>query len=129
LSIALAGGLAGCGTISLGAVTTGAPAAAAPVAPADLPIGDALGTSLGAQLDPADRQAAYAAEVEAVSSGERHPWRGPKGAYGYVDAGGDVYRTEGACRQYTQTIYIAGRPHTGTGLGCHQADGSWHILN
>jgi surface antigen len=114
--------------MSLGAVTS-TPAAAPAAAPADLPIGGTLGASLGAQLDPADRQAAYAAEVETVSSGERHPWRGPKGAYGYVDAGPDVYRTEGACRQYTQTIYIAGRPHAGSGLGCHQADGSWRILN
>jgi surface antigen len=128
MAVALAGGLAGCESISLGAVT-GASTAAPAVAPGDLPVGGTLGSSLGSQLDAADRQAAYAAEVDTVSSGERHPWRGPKGAYGYVDAGSDVYRTEGACRQYTQTIYVAGRPHTGTGLGCHQADGSWRILN
>ncbi len=97
--------------------------------PPELAIGGRLGAELGAQLDPADRQAAYAAELDAVGDGQRHPWRGPHEAFGFVDPGPNLYRTEGMCRQYTQTIYIGGRVHTGTGLACHQSDGQWHIVS
>ena len=92
-------------------------------------IGGVLGGSIGAQIDEADRQAAYAAQVDAVSNGQRRTWRGPDGAYGYIDPGPEAYRAEGYCREYTHTIYIGGRPQAGTGLACRQPDGSWRIVS
>ena len=92
-------------------------------------IGGVIGGGLGAQLDEADRRAAYDAQFDAVSEGRRRSWRGPHGAYGYVDPGPEEYRPEGYCREYTQTIYIDGRPRSGHGLACREPDGSWQIVN
>ncbi|MBV9221139.1 MAG: hypothetical protein JO366_05780 [Methylobacteriaceae bacterium] len=103
-----------------------------PVATAAVPapaVGGPLGASLAGKVDDADRQAAFNAELDAVSAGERRSWRGPHGTYGYVDPGPQLMRTEGFCRQYTLTIYVGGRPQTGTGLACHQADGEWHVVS
>jgi surface antigen len=92
-------------------------------------IGGVLGGSIGAQIDEADRQAAYNAQIDAVSYGQRRTWRGPDGAYGYIDPGPEIYRAEGYCREYTHTIYIGGRPQAGTGLACRQPDGTWRIVS
>ena len=92
-------------------------------------IGGIIGGGIGAQLDEADRQAAYDAQYEAVDTGRRRSWRGPHGSYGYVDPGPEAYRAEGYCREYTQTIYIDGRPRAGHGLACREPDGSWKVVS
>jgi surface antigen len=92
-------------------------------------LGGLLGGAFGAQLDEADRQAAYAAQTAALENGQRQAWRGPNGAYGYVEPGAEAQRAEGYCREFTQKIYIGGRPQTGVGLACRQADGSWQIVS
>jgi surface antigen len=92
-------------------------------------IGGVVGGSIGAQMDEADRQAAYAAQYDAVSVGQRRTWRGPDGAYGYIEPGPEAYRAEGYCRDYTHTIYIGGRPRVGSGLACRQPDGTWQIVS
>ena len=92
-------------------------------------IGGVIGGGLGARLDEADRQAAYDAQYDAVSEGQRRSWRGPHGAYGYVDPGPETYREEGYCREYTQTIYIDGRPTSGHGLACREPDGHWRVVS
>jgi surface antigen len=122
-------GLAGCSTVGSG----GAPpavAASAPSAPAAIPVGGALGGVLGgpvgASLSDSDRQTAWEAQVGALDSGQRRSWRGSHGVFGYVEPGaaaGD------GCRAYSQTIYIAGRPNRGHGVGCKQADGSWKMTS
>jgi len=92
-------------------------------------LGGILGGAIGAQLDEADRQAAYNAQADALSSGQRRAWRGPDGGYGYIVPGPEVARAEGECREYMHTIYINGRPQTGSGLACLQPDGSWQIVS
>ncbi len=92
-------------------------------------VGGIIGGGLGAQLDEADRQAAFDAQYEAVDTGRRRSWRGPRGSYGYVEPGPEAYRSEGYCREYTQTIYIDGRPRTGHGLACREPDGSWKVIS
>lgn len=32
------------------------------------------------------------------------------------------------CKEYSQTIYINGRPKQTSGIACQYADGSWHVV-
>ena len=108
------------------------PVAATPAAPAarTVPSGAALGGVLGgpvgASLSEADRQTAWQAQVAALDSGQRRSWRGSRGVFGFVEPGAE---TGGGCRAYSQTIYVAGRPNRGQGVGCKQADGSWKMTS
>ena len=132
IGVVLIGGCSG-GGFTLGSGAAPAPTASQPVAAPQLPTGAALGGILGgavgAQLDEADRQAAYDAQVAALDAGERRTWRGAHGAFGYVEPGPGADSAQGFCRSYAQTIYIAGRPQRGHGLGCRQSDGAWRMAS
>jgi surface antigen len=121
-------GLAGCSSVGSGAAPPAVAAApaepAAPTIPTGAPLGGVLAGPIGASLSDSDRQTAWEAQVAALDSGQRRSWRGTHGVFGYVEPGaaaGD------GCRAYSQTIYIAGRPNRGHGVGCKQADGSWKM--
>ncbi len=123
-------GLAGCSNVGSGAapppVAAAPPEPAAPAIPTGAALGGVLGGPVGAGLTDADREAAWEAQVAALDSGQRRSWRGSHGAFGFVEPGaaaGD------GCRAYSQTIYIAGRPNRGHGLGCKQVDGSWKMTS
>ena len=88
-------------------------------------MGPFLEGSVGNRLGDADREKAYQAEVDALAAGDRKTWRGVKGNFGYVALSGS--ETPQGCRDFTHTVYIAGRPQTGKGTGCKQPDGSWRI--
>jgi surface antigen len=103
--------LAGCSSVGSGGAP---PAVAASAEPA------------GASLSDGDRQTAWEAQVAALDSGQRRSWRGSHGVFGYVEAGA---ATGDGCRAYSQTIYIAGRPNRGRGVGCKQPDGSWKMTS
>ena len=111
------------------ATSTVAPSPAgipAPAVPTGAALGGVLGGSLGSSLTDGDRQAAWQAQVGALDSGQKRSWRGAKGVFGFVDPGA----TAGdGCRAYSQTIYVAGRPNHGKGVGCKQADGSWKMTS
>ncbi len=123
-------GLAGCQSVGSGAApprVAAAPAEpAAPAIPTGAALGGVLGGSVGASLDDGDRQMAWEAQVAALDSGQRRSWRGSHGVFGYVETGA---ATGDGCRAYSQTIYIAGRPNRGHGLGCKQPDGSWKMTS
>ncbi len=91
--------------------------------------GGVLGGAIGTTLDERDRQRAYAAEVQALESGEPGipvGWRGegPQ-RYGTV-VPGVPYQARGArCRDYSHSIYIDGRPQIARGTACRNPDGSW----
>jgi surface antigen len=129
--IALAAlGLAGCSSVGSGAAPPPVVAApsepAAPTIPSGAALGGVLGGPIGASLGDSDRQTAWDAQVAALDSGQRRSWRGSQGVFGYVEPGaaaGD------GCRAYSQTIYIAGRPNRGHGVGCKQPDGSWKMTS
>jgi surface antigen len=138
LSVAICGiGVLLVGACSVGGPTPGSGAAVAPEsaqnAPAPMPTGAALGGILGgavgAQLDDADRQAAYDAQVAALDAGGRRTWRGARGAFGYIEVAPGADSAQGFCRTYAQTIYIGGRPQRGHGLGCRQPDGGWRMVS
>ena len=123
-------GLGGCSSVGSGAApppVAAAPAEpAAPAIPTGAALGGVLGGPVGATLDDGDRQMAWEAQVAALDSGQRRSWRGSHGVFGYVEPGAAA--GEG-CRAYSQTIYIAGRPSRGHGLGCKQPDGSWKMTS
>jgi surface antigen len=111
------------------ATSTVAPAPAgvpAPTIPTGAALGGVLGGPIGASLADDDREAAWRAQVGALDSGQKRSWRGAKGVFGFVEPGtpsGD------GCRAYSQTIYVAGRPNRGKGVGCRQPDGSWKMTS
>jgi surface antigen len=110
--------------ISLGSKSE--PAAAA--APGGIS-GGILGGAIGGNLDERDRQRAYAAEVQALESGEPGipvGWRGdgPK-RYGTVVPGAPYQARGTRCRDYSHSIYIDGKPQIARGTACRNPDGSW----
>jgi surface antigen len=113
--------VAGAATPAAGPAET--PAAAAPTGAA---LGGVLGGPVGASLTEDDREAAWNAQIEALNSGQKRSWRGARGVFGFVEPGG---ATGDGCRAYSQTIYVAGRPNRGRGMGCKQPDGSWKMTS
>jgi surface antigen len=101
-------------------------APAAPAIPTGAALGSILGGPIGASLSEADRETAWNTQLAALASGQRRSWRGAHGVFGFVEPGAE---TGGGCRAYSQTIYVAGRPNRGQGVGCKQPDGSWKMTS
>jgi surface antigen len=122
--------LAGCSSVNSGAGPAAVAAAptpqTAPAIPTGAALGGVLGGPLGASLSDSDREAAWEAQIAALDSGQRRSWRGSHGVFGFVEPG-----AEGGdgCRAYSQTIYVAGRPSRGRGVGCKQPDGNWKMTS
>jgi len=114
---------AGAAASTVAAAPAGMPAPAIPTGAA---LGGVLGGPIGASLTDDDREAAWQAQVGALDSGQKRSWRGAKGVFGFVAPGG---ASGDGCRAYSQTIYIAGRPNRGKGVGCRQPDGSWKMTS
>jgi surface antigen len=120
--------LAGC--MPQSAPPPAAALAAAPAGPAPTPenvdpsmLGGVLAGSVGLGLENSDRVAAYKAQESALDTGQRSSWRGERGVYGFIEPGA----SQGSCRPFSQTVYVAGRPYSGAGSACRQADGSWRV--
>jgi surface antigen len=121
--------LAGCSSVGPGGAlppAAAAPEPAAPATPTGAALGGVLGGPIGASLSDGDRQTAWEAQVAALDAGQRRSWRGSHGVFGYVEPGAAAVD---GCRAYSQTIYIAGRPNRGHGVGCKQLDGSWKMTS
>ena len=134
----LATALGGCATTGSPGPTVAALPPPTPAAPPPVNYGSFLGGSVGARLPETDKAEALAAETGAIESGQRRSWKGAKGVYGFVEPGPAPTATgapaaEGAapgqCRTFTSTIFFGGRPQTGRGTGCQDADGSWHLTS
>jgi surface antigen len=71
----------------------------------------------------------YYTGFEAGRPHARYDWRSPRGgAYGYLQV--EDYYTDRAgyrCANYTQQIYVNGRPEVGRGTACRQPDGTWRM--
>src|SRR5262245_21514199 len=92
-------------------------------------IGGFIGNRIGASMDDEDKRRAYAAQMQALESGQSGAavaWKNPdSGRYGSVIPGPAYQQAGNTCRQYTQTIYIDGRPQTARGAACRNPDGTW----
>jgi surface antigen len=113
---------------SAGSTQPGAGIATTPIA-ATL-AGSYFGDHLGSRFDDNARQAAAAAEQQALAANVPADWRDPQSdtsgrvrpLRSFVDAAG---RT---CREYSQTVSIAGQRRGDTGIACRQSDGSWRLV-
>jgi surface antigen len=96
-------------------------------------LGGLLGNRVGAALDDEDKRRAYVAEMQALESGPSGApvaWRNPdSGRYGNVVPGPFYEENGAACREYTHTVYIDGRPQTAHGTACRNRDGTWTVLS
>jgi len=91
--------------------------------------GGLIGSAIGASLDERDRQAAYAAEMQALESGAPGApvgWRSDHTAYYGTIVPGPYYQREGLrCREFSHTIYVGGRPEIARSTACRNPDGTW----
>ena len=111
----IGGALGGSGGAAVGAVLGGV-------------AGGLTGNAIGRDLDERDRDLAYAAQTAAFESGQRRPWRGAHGVYGYVEPGPEYVEERGTCRNFNHRIYVNGRPTTSGGIACLRPDGVWQIV-
>jgi surface antigen len=92
--------------------------------------GGYFGERLGSRFDDSARQAAASAERQALANNSPADWSDPSsGASGrvrplrsFTDAAGRP------CREYSQTVNLAGRRQSDTGIACRQSDGSWSLV-
>ena len=92
-------------------------------------IGGLIGNRIGAAMDDEDKQRAYAAQMQALESGQSGTpvaWRNPdSGRYGNIVPGPAYQQGASQCRQYTHTIYMDGQPQVARGAACRNPDGTW----
>lgn len=97
-------------------------------------VGGALGATLTRNLDCEDRSYAYKTYYDGFNAGREnaaYQWRNPKnGHYGEFRVR-DYYNDPDGfrCANYSQEIYINGRPQAATGRACQQPDGTWTIVS
>lgn len=91
--------------------------------------GGLIGSQIGAALDKNDRQAAVNAEYRALEygqSGVKTEWRNPDTKNHGQVVPQTAYTVNGRqCRDYTHTIYIAGKAEVARGTACRLPDGTW----
>ncbi len=96
-------------------------------------IGALAGSEVGKSLDRADK--AYAdravSRAHAAPIGETIKWNNPKsGNYGAITPVREGRSDDGKyCREFQQSITVAGKTQQGYGIACRQPDGTWHIVN
>ena len=97
-------------------------------------IGGAVGAALTSNLDCEDRSYAYKTYYDGFNSGRsgsQYEWRNPHNDHRGEFRVGDYYDDPDGfrCANFTQTVYIDGRPQEARGRACRQPDGSWAVVN
>lgn len=100
---------------------------------AGIVVGGVTGAALTRNLDCEDRSYAYKTYYDGFNAGRAqvtYNWRNPRnGHYGEFRVGDYYSDPDGfRCANYTQRIYINGRPQAATGRACQQPDGTWAIV-
>ncbi len=97
-------------------------------------IGASIGQQIGAALDRNSQQRAAAATTAALESDSDIVWENPDNAGG--PAHGRVAITRSGvnpqgqvCREYTNTIFVAGQEQQAYGTACRDANGDWQIVS
>lgn len=114
-----------CALLALAGCNSAAPSVSVAAAP-EPPAPGVVGAAIGRELDASEKEAAIAAQQEAVNSGLRKSWRGARGSYGFIEPGPES-AISGGCRDYTHKIYVNGRPQQAKGQACKRPDGSWRV--
>ena len=97
-------------------------------------VGGALGAALTRNLDCEDRSYAYKTYYDGFNAGRpnaAYQWRNPKNGHSGDFRVGDYYSDPDGfrCANYTQQIFIDGRPQAASGRACQQPDGTWAIVS
>ncbi len=126
------GGLAGAALGGLLGAQFGSGAGQLAATGAGVLIGGLIGSEIGRSMDEVDRIKANEAVNRAHSApvGETIAWNNPRsGNSGTVTPLRDGTSTSGRyCREFQQSITVAGETEEGYGIACRQPDGSWRIL-
>lgn len=90
-------------------------------------LGGLVGNAIGSQMDAEDRRRMEGAYYSSFATGAPASWRNERtGNYGNIVVGPPVYVQSGPpCRDYTNTVYIGGRPEIMRGRACQNPDGTW----
>ncbi len=88
-------------------------------------VGGFIGNRIGASMDAEDRRRAAEAQYWAFERGVPAEWRTPSGHYGYIEPRPIYYYRDMPCREFSQTVFIGGRPETMIGRACRGPDGVW----
>lgn len=93
-------------------------------------LGGYLGHLIGHNMDEQDMANYNAASQRAMEKGTSTSWKNSDtGHHGTITPQKRYTNDEGQyCREYTQSIYIEGKKHTGHGTACRQDDGTWKIV-
>jgi surface antigen len=97
-------------------------------------LGAFIGSEVGKSLDRADlayMERTNQRALETTRSGTTSTWRNPdSGNQGTITPQPAVQTSSGDyCREYTQTITVAGKTETAVGTACRNPDGTWRIVN
>jgi surface antigen len=94
--------------------------------------GALAGGYVGGQLDKADKERCIRTCQGALESGPIGTpvqWRNPdSGNYGAVTPTRTFQDNGQYCREFTQSITVAGKTQQGYGTACRQPDGTWQIV-
>jgi surface antigen len=119
---ALLGSQVGSGKGQLAAVAIGALA------------GAFAGSEVGKSLDRADQvamQQTSQGALETHRTGQTANWQNPDSGHSGTVTPTRTYQTASGenCREFQQTVTIAGKTETAYGRACRQPDGTWKIVN
>ena len=128
----VSGGLVGAALGGLLGAQFGSGAGTAAGAAAGVLIGALLGSEVGHSMDEVDRMRANQAVVQAHSAplGDKITWNNPESGHsGSVTPTRDGYSDSGSyCREFYETVNIAGKSQDAYGIACQQPDGTWRIV-
>ncbi len=97
-------------------------------------LGAMIGNEVGKSLDRADQLALQHETqhtLEYAPSGTTNTWHNPdSGNSGTVTADPAYRLNDGTyCREFTQTVTVAGETQQAYGTACRQPDGTWQIVS
>jgi surface antigen len=97
-------------------------------------VGGAMGAALTRNLDCGDRAYAYKTYSDGFNAGRANSdyhWRNPNnGHYGDFRVANYYNDPDGfRCANYTQQIFVEGKPQVASGRACQQPDGTWTIVS
>jgi surface antigen len=95
-------------------------------------LGGLMGGAIGDALDQRDKELAYQQQQSALESsgvGQTSTWQNPdSGNSGTYTPTRTYQNSQGQpCREFQQTIQVAGNSEEGFGTACRQSDGTWKI--
>jgi len=97
-------------------------------------VGGAVGAALTSNLDCEDRSYAYKTYYDGFNAGRpnaTYRWQNPRNDHRGEFRVANYYNDPAGfrCANYSQVIYVQGRPQEARGRACRQPDGTWAIVS